>query len=138
MKINYLRYFGIYILVTIGFSILSYGLDTFFNISAGTGVATAVIPIVSAMIEGQLVGRKLDHEPTGGEKWKAAFWMAMISLAFTTVIITVLITVVPGDLLQSIPLWIWVAAIVFLHIIVFLMSRLGLGMGLKQGMKLAQ
>ncbi|MEM8795053.1 MAG: ABZJ_00895 family protein [Pseudomonadota bacterium] len=85
-----------------------------------------------------MVGKKLDHEPTGSEKWKAAFSMAIISLAFSVAIMTVLVAVLPGDLLKSIPLWIWVAVMVFLHVIVFPISRLGLGMGLKQGRKLAK
>ncbi|MCO6384977.1 ABZJ_00895 family protein [Oceanicola sp. 502str15] len=134
MRINLLRYAGVYIAAAVALAALLWALEAFLGVSAPSGLSTALPPMLAALIEGQAYARTTRAPLPGGEAWAGALRMTLVVAAINAVVLLGVLLVMP-ELRE--PQLLGIVAVVFVVLlgVVFLANRFFFGMGAKSQLK---
>jgi hypothetical protein len=135
---NYMRYAGIVIALTIGVPIVLGLLRLATGISLSSS-ATMIIPaICAAMIEGQKFAKQFLRLPTRGESGSFVVIATLIAVGFQALFMATIITNLPGydHLLQTPPsMGLVIGVLIFVIIVIAICNLVFLRMGSKNQLK---
>lgn len=134
---NITRYTFVFLGVSVGFWFLSLLVLQIFDFDISNGGMVIVPPLFAGMIEGNRYARRTKRLPESKEMWKFARVAALIVLAITMIFSVVMTFVIPQlrDLMsQPMGAGLLLGAVVLQALLVFLVTRLFLGLGAKTGL----
>lgn len=138
---NYLRYAGIVIAVTLGLPIVLGLIAQVTGINLGSAFVVIAPAMAAAMIEGQKFVSKTLRLPTGKETGAFVIFATLILVGFQALLTAAVITNVPAyeTLLISPPsIWLIIGVVAFVTVAVALCNWSFLRMGAKNQIKVLQ
>lgn len=126
------RYITVFIVTLLSVGILSYILQTYFQINLGSA-GSIVSVIVPAMDAGTNYYRKSGEIPASSIKWAFARYFTAMQVVFIALILAIVWNTIPefSVLMSSVGLLILAMFIAFYLLIIFLVSRYFFGFGIK-------
>lgn len=134
MRVNLLRYAGVYIAAAIGLAALTWAAAALLGVRLPTGLSTALPPMLAAMIEGQALARAARAPIPGGDAWREAGRMTLVVALLNAVILAGVLTFTPELANAQAASIIGLVFLVLLGV-VFLVNRFFLGLGARSQLK---
>ena len=133
-----LRYLLVLIITIISIAVISYILQTYFQINIGSAgsIVTLMIPALDA---GTNYFKKQGETPSNGSRWRYAFYFTLIQSAFAGVLLVLFANFIPQitQVLSTVGTGLWAAFMIFYLILILVTSRVFFGMGLNSAEKVA-
>ncbi|QDC11073.1 hypothetical protein FHY55_18350 [Oceanicola sp. D3] len=134
MRVNLMRYAGVYIAAAVGLAVLIWIADAAFGLRLPTGLSTALPPMLAALLEGQAFARAYRELAPNGEAWSIALRMTLVVAVINAVILLGMLLFTPQ---LADPEAFGIIAVVFVVLLglVLVVNRVFFGMGVKSQLK---
>ena len=132
------RYFLYLVGLMIAIGVVSYLLQTFFNIGVGSGASIAGV-LVAAMLVGQFLARSTGRVPEKATMWRLSFYFVLINFAISGLFLALIIVASEtASAFNSLSVGLWLGIALFVGLIIFFASRFALSIGANQELKRQQ
>lgn len=134
MRVNLLRYAGVYVAAMLGLAALTWALQALMGFRLPTGLSTALPPMLAAMMEGQALARGSRALISGAAAWREAAKMTLVVALINALVLFALLGLMP-ELAETRAVVIIGGIFLLLLAVVLLVNRFFLTLGAKSQLK---